>query len=81
MLVVEAERLTKRFGEQSALNALSLEVPLGAVVGLVGPNGSGKSTLIRLLLGLLRPSEGTARVFGCDVGEPASYLSRVGAPD
>lgn len=79
MLAVETESLSKRFGDQPALHGVSLRVPCGGVVGLVGPNGSGKSTLIRILLGLLRASEGTARVLGCDIGRPAGYLDRVGA--
>jgi ABC-2 type transport system ATP-binding protein len=58
--------LTKIYGEVVALNALSLEIRRGEVYGLLGPNGSGKTTTIRLLLGLLRPSAGSAHVAGFD---------------
>ena len=58
------ERLTKRYGELVALDALDLEVPAGQVFGFLGPNGAGKSTTIRLLLGLARPTSGRAWVFG-----------------
>ena len=58
--------LSKRFGRSVALDALDLEIVRGEVFGFLGPNGSGKTTTIRLLLGLLRPSAGTASVFGLD---------------
>jgi len=61
---VELDGLTKRFGRTLAADDLSLSVPAGEVFGFLGPNGAGKSTTIRLLLGLIRPSSGTATVFG-----------------
>ncbi len=61
---VHVEGLTKRFGRTLAVDDLSLSVPAGEVFGFLGPNGAGKSTTIRLLLGLIRPSAGTATVFG-----------------
>lgn len=79
MLVISTERLTRRFGDIVALRDLDLEISDGGVVGLVGPNGSGKSTLIRLLLGLIRPTSGTATVFGAPISHPQSYAARVGA--
>ena len=79
MIVVATAGLTCRFGTTTAVRPLTLELPAGAVIGLVGPNGSGKSTLIRMLLGLVRPSDGTARVLGEPIGAPQRYLGRVGA--
>lgn len=64
---VEAQGLTVRFGELTAVDGLDLEVPSGSVFGFLGPNGAGKSTTIRLLLGLLTPTSGTAAIGGYDV--------------
>lgn len=58
--------LTQRFGSNLVLDRLNLEVPEGSIFALVGPNGAGKTTTIRLLMNLLRPSRGTAEVFGRD---------------
>jgi ABC-2 type transport system ATP-binding protein len=58
---------------------LDLNLPRGGVIGLVGPNGSGKSTLIRMLLGLIRPTAGTAQVLSGSIEDPAEYVARVGA--
>jgi ABC-2 type transport system ATP-binding protein len=66
---VECEHLTKRFGALTALDDLSMEVPRGQVFGFLGPNGAGKSTTLRLLLGLIRPTAGRARVLGVDVAD------------
>ena len=79
MPVIRADKLTRRFGEVVAVRELDLEIARGGVVGLVGPNGSGKSTLIRLLLGLIRPTSGTATVFDSPISHPRAYASRVGA--
>ncbi len=65
--VVEVRDLTKRFGTFTAVNSISFEVYKGEVFGLLGANGAGKTTLIRMLSGLLRPTEGVARVAGYDV--------------
>ena len=64
--LAETTNLTKRFDHSVALDSVSLTIEPGEVFGLLGPNGAGKTTLIRLLLGLIRPSEGSARVFGLD---------------
>ena len=60
------DRTTKRFGSFTALTELSLRVEPGEIVGLLGPNGAGKTTALRTLLGLMRPSEGRAEIFGVD---------------
>ncbi|HEX9064524.1 MAG TPA: ABC transporter ATP-binding protein [Streptosporangiaceae bacterium] len=64
--VLVAEGLTKHFGPVVALEGLDLEVPRGEVLGYLGPNGAGKTTTIRLLLGLIRPTSGRARILGLD---------------
>ncbi len=65
--VIQAHNLTKRFDGFTAVDHLSFSVHAGEVVGYLGPNGSGKTTTMRMLLGLLRPSEGEATVLGYDV--------------
>jgi beta-exotoxin I transport system ATP-binding protein len=64
--MIRTDGLTKTYGDVTALDALDLEVRRGEVFGLLGPNGSGKTTTIRLLLGLLRPTSGRARIAGYD---------------
>jgi ABC-type multidrug transport system ATPase subunit len=62
--VIVTDRLTKRFGEQSAVSEATFSIPPGLIFGYVGPSGSGKTTTIKLLLGLLRPTEGQVSVLG-----------------
>ena len=64
--VVRTRRLTKRYRDADALVDLDLEVASGEVLGYLGPNGAGKTTTIRLLLGLIRPTSGSAELFGLD---------------
>ena len=71
--------LTKRFGKRVAVDSLDLRIPAGSITGFVGPNGAGKTTTIRMLLGLIRPSEGRGTVLGHPLGHARAYLSRVGA--
>ena len=79
-LAIETSGLTKRFGSQTAVDAVDLAVPRGAVFGFLGPNGSGKTTTIRMLLGLLRPTAGDARVLGSRMPHGLDdVLPRVGA--
>jgi ABC-2 type transport system ATP-binding protein len=78
MSVVTTNELTRRFGSITALDRLTVELPAAGVIGLVGPNGSGKSTLIRILLGLIRPTGGSAAVLGSPTSAPRNYASRVG---
>jgi len=65
-MLVEADQLTKRYGPFTALEGCSLAVRRGEVFGLLGPNGAGKTTFLRLLLGFIHPTSGTARVAGYD---------------
>jgi len=74
--VIETNKLTKRYGRETALKALDLEVTQGEVLGYLGPNGSGKTTTIRLLLGLIRPTSGEATIFGLDVQRQAPEVHR-----
>ena len=91
---ISTSGLSKRYGDTVALDALDLEVAPGEVYGYLGPNGAGKTTTIRLVLGLHRPSAGTAHVFGADAwtdpvrahrrvayvaGEPFLWPSMTGA--
>jgi len=65
--MIESEGLTRRFGAFTAVDHVSFSVGKGSIFGFLGPNGSGKSTVIRLLCGILEPTEGTARIGGHDV--------------
>jgi ABC-2 type transport system ATP-binding protein len=75
--VVVTEGLTRRFGDLVAVNGLDLEVRRGSVFGLLGRNGAGKSTTIEMLITLLAPSQGTARVAGYDIRSQAAMVRRV----
>jgi ABC-2 type transport system ATP-binding protein len=77
--IIKTNGLTRRFDKLVAVNGVDLTIPAGGVIGLVGPNGSGKSTLIRMLLGLIRPSAGSAEVLGGSIAEPKRYADRTGA--
>ena len=77
--VIDVRELTRRFDSKTALDAVTLSLPRGAVYGLVGANGAGKTTLIKHILGLLRAQSGSVRVFGLDpVADPVGVLSRIG---
>ena len=79
MAALETHRLTKRYGELTALDGLDLTVREGEVFGFLGPNGAGKSTAINLLLGFLTPSDGTGTVLGHDVVTESRHVrQRVG---
>jgi ABC-2 type transport system ATP-binding protein len=65
--LISLQQLTKRFGNQTAVDALSLDIPAGQIVGFLGPNGAGKSTTLKMLTGMLEPSSGTATVCGFDL--------------
>ena len=67
--VISARGLTRRFGDQTAVDGLTLTVGRGEIYGLVGPDGAGKTTTLRMLTGILDPTDGHARVAGCDLPE------------
>src|SRR5258707_15618408 len=64
MAAVQTTGLGRRYGQVWGLRDCTLEVPAGAIAGLVGPNGAGKTTLLQLIIGLLKPTDGQASVFG-----------------
>ncbi|MEA2618597.1 MAG: type transport system ATP-binding protein [Chloroflexota bacterium] len=76
---IRSTGLTKMYGGIRAVDGLDLDVPRGSITGFVGPNGAGKTTTIRMLLGLIRPSGGSAEVLGENVSNPAAYLAQVGS--
>ncbi|MFB7211696.1 ABC transporter ATP-binding protein [Streptomyces sp. NPDC056255] len=76
--VLEAVKLSKRYGRHDALTDCDLNVPPGRVIGLVGPNGAGKSTLLQLASGLITPSSGTIRVLGATPAVGPGHLAKVG---
>src|SRR5689334_15364705 len=77
--MISLQKLTKRFGAQTAVDSLSFEIPTGQIVGLLGPNGAGKSTTLKMLTGMLDPSEGTAVICGFDLRrDPLEVKRRIG---
>jgi ABC-2 type transport system ATP-binding protein len=74
--VISTVGLSKKYGHQFALKGLNLEVREGEVLGYLGPNGAGKTTTIRLLLGLIAPTSGSATIFGMDVQDQAPDIHR-----
>ena len=78
-VIARVEHLSKHFGDFTAVDDVSFEVEAGDIVGYLGPNGSGKTTTIRMMLGLLRPSSGRARLMGIDTQQdPEAIRARVG---
>jgi len=76
MADIEVEQMTKRFGEFTAVDAITFEVEHGEIFGLLGPNGAGKSTLIRMLTTLIEPTSGAARISGFDVIESPNEVRK-----
>src|SRR3954449_8245730 len=76
--VVQTHELTKRYGDRLAADRVSLTVRRGEVYGFLGPNGAGKTTTLRMILGLVRPTSGSAVVLGQPAGR-SEAIARVGA--
>jgi ABC-2 type transport system ATP-binding protein len=75
--VVETRDLTKRYDEFTALDSLSITVAAGQILGFIGPNGAGKTTTIRILVGLLKPTSGSARIAGADCLSESRRIKRL----
>jgi ABC-type multidrug transport system ATPase subunit len=75
--MIECENLTRRFGHFTAVDHVSLKIAKGSIFGFLGPNGSGKSTVIRMLCGLLEPSEGRASIAGFDVAKQTDEIKNI----
>ncbi len=74
--VIQVKELTRRFGDFTAVDHISFAVQAGEVVGYLGPNGSGKTTTIRMLLGLLLPTEDEAQVLGYDIVRQSEQIRK-----
>ncbi len=78
--VIQTSNLTRQFHKVTAVDHVTLQVPQGSIYGFLGPNGAGKTTTIRLLLRLIRPNEGTVRIFGLSLAQQRqAILRKVGA--
>ena len=75
--VVETRGLTKHYGNFVALTDLSLTVERGEILGFIGPNGAGKTTTIKILVGLARPTSGSASIEGVDCGRSARAIRKM----
>ena len=76
MSLVEVRELTKKFGNFTALDQVELTMDAGEICGFIGPNGAGKSTTIRVLLGMLKPTSGTVKIFGLDAWKDAVQIHK-----
>ncbi|WP_286923572.1 MULTISPECIES: ABC transporter ATP-binding protein [Lysinibacillus] len=78
--IVQTENLSKSFGKEQAVSNINLKIRKGEIYGFLGPNGAGKTTTIRMLLGLMKPSSGTIKIFQKDVTkERINILAKVGS--
>ena len=75
MPVIEIQHLTKRYGDFTAVDDVSLDVPRGEIFGFLGPNGAGKTTTIRILVGLSLPTSGVVRIGGREIGVEAKAMT------
>src|SRR5436189_6281387 len=75
--MIECDGLTRRFGQFTAVDHVTVKVDKGAIFGFLGPNGSGKSTVIRMLCGLLEPSDGKGRIAGFDVATQTDQIKNL----
>jgi ABC-2 type transport system ATP-binding protein len=76
-VVVETDQLTKRYGEFTALDGLTIQVKRGEILGFIGPNGAGKTTAIKILVGLSRPTSGRASIAGVDCASGSREIKRL----
>src|SRR3984957_6454866 len=77
--MISCRNLTRRFGDFTAVNGLTLNIPAGAICAFLGPNGAGKSTTVKMLTGLLAPTSGEVEVCGLDVtANPIEIKRRIG---
>src|SRR5260370_6868492 len=76
-VMIQCDALTKRFGHFTAVDHVSFSVAKGSIFGFLGPNGSGKSTVIRMLCGLLEPSDGRARIAGFDAARETDEIKNL----
>jgi ABC-2 type transport system ATP-binding protein len=76
-VIIETTSLTKHYGHQTAVDNLTFKVKEGEIFGFLGPNGAGKTTTLLMLLGLSRPSEGSAQICGLDPGRNAREIKRI----
>jgi len=74
--MIHAKDLTKRFGDLVAVDHVSLDIPAGQIYGFLGPNGAGKTTTIKMLTGILRPTEGKIQILGMDMEEDELEIKR-----
>ena len=72
--VIETKSLSKSYGDTLAISNIDLEIPKGQVFGYLGPNGAGKTTTIKLLMDFIRPTNGTAKIFGLDIRQNSVYI-------
>jgi ABC-2 type transport system ATP-binding protein len=74
MYAVELKNLTRKFGDFTAVNNVTLKIPQGSIYGFLGPNGSGKSTTIRMLCGLMQPTSGSGKILGLDIAQDSEAI-------
>ena len=77
-IAVSVQRITKRFGSDTVLKDVSMELEQGKIHGIIGRNGSGKTVLMKCICGFLRPTEGTAQVFGKTIGKDCDFAPNTG---
>ncbi|WP_342707326.1 ABC transporter ATP-binding protein [Marininema mesophilum] len=75
-MIIQTERLTKKYGGHASVNNVNLQVAKGEVYGFLGPNGAGKTTTIKMLLGLAKPTKGSVTIFGRDIQEDRKNILR-----
>src|SRR5215470_15696312 len=75
--MIQLDNVTKRYGNKTAVEDLSLDIPAGELFAFLGPNGAGKTTTIKMLVGLLQPSSGTIRLCGHEISQDVSAANRL----